>query len=103
MIVIDAGKFYSFRRNANEFSSIFRQSQFGWRTVAHPSGRRKWICPLDCISLGFVLLIIGVAYGAHMAHVPTHWIAVTIIALLGSDYDRQFREPACVTHNRSSG
>lgn len=33
--------------------------------------------------LGFVLFIIGVAYGAHMAHVPTHWIVVTIIALLG--------------------
>lgn len=33
--------------------------------------------------LGFVLLIIGVAYGAHLAHVPTHWIAVAIIALLG--------------------
>ena len=31
----------------------------------------------------FVLLIIGVAYGAHMAHVPTHWIVVGIIALLG--------------------
>jgi hypothetical protein len=33
--------------------------------------------------LGFVLLIIGVSYGAHMAHVPTQWIVVTIIALLG--------------------
>ena len=33
--------------------------------------------------LGFLLFIIGVAYGAHMAHVPTQWIAVAIIALLG--------------------
>jgi urea transporter len=33
--------------------------------------------------LGFLLLIIGVAYGAHLAHVPTHWIAVAIITLLG--------------------
>jgi hypothetical protein len=33
--------------------------------------------------LGFLLLITGVAYGAYMAHIPTHWIAVGIIALLG--------------------
>ena len=33
--------------------------------------------------LGYALLIIGVAYGAHLANVPTHWIAVIVIALLG--------------------
>ena len=33
--------------------------------------------------LGFALLIIGIAYGAHMASVPTHWIVVIVIALLG--------------------
>ena len=33
--------------------------------------------------LGYVLLIIGIAYGAHMANVPTHWIAVIVIAMLG--------------------
>ena len=33
--------------------------------------------------LGYVLLIIGIAYGAHMANVPTHWIAVLVVALLG--------------------
>ena len=26
--------------------------------------------------LGFLLLIISLAYGAHMAHIPTQWIAV---------------------------
>ena len=33
--------------------------------------------------LGFLLLMIGVAYGAYMAHIPTQWIAVALIALLG--------------------
>ena len=33
--------------------------------------------------LGFLLFLIGIAYGAHMAHVPTQWIAVLLIALLG--------------------
>jgi hypothetical protein len=33
--------------------------------------------------LGYVLLIIGIAYGASMANVPTHWIAVIVIAMLG--------------------
>jgi hypothetical protein len=33
--------------------------------------------------LGFALLIIGVAYGAHMANVPTHWIVVAVITLVG--------------------
>lgn len=33
--------------------------------------------------LGFALLITGVAYGAHLASVPSHWIVVVVIALLG--------------------
>jgi hypothetical protein len=33
--------------------------------------------------LGYALLILGIAYGAHMANVPTHWIAVVVIAMLG--------------------
>lgn len=33
--------------------------------------------------LGFALLIIGIAYGAHMAQVPTHWIVVAVITLIG--------------------
>ena len=33
--------------------------------------------------LGFALLIIGVAYGAHMANVPPRWIAVIVITMLG--------------------
>src|SRR5688572_9087781 len=33
--------------------------------------------------LGFSFVIIGIAYGAHMANIPTHWIAVVVIALVG--------------------
>ncbi len=34
-------------------------------------------------SAGFVLVIGGVIYGAHLMHVPTHWIVVGAIVLLG--------------------
>jgi len=34
-------------------------------------------------SIGFVLVIGGLIYGAHLMHVPAHWIAVGVIVLLG--------------------
>jgi hypothetical protein len=34
-------------------------------------------------SAGFVIVIAGLIYGAHLAHVPTHWIVVGAIVLLG--------------------
>jgi prepilin signal peptidase PulO-like enzyme (type II secretory pathway) len=33
--------------------------------------------------LGFVILIFGLAYGAHLAHMPSQWIAVGVIVLVG--------------------
>lgn len=33
--------------------------------------------------IGFVLVITGLIYGAHLIHVPTHWIVVGAIILLG--------------------
>jgi hypothetical protein len=33
--------------------------------------------------LGYILFVIGVAYGAHLAHVPQNWIGVIVIALVG--------------------
>jgi hypothetical protein len=33
--------------------------------------------------LGFVILICGLAYGAHLAHMPSQWIAVGVIVLVG--------------------
>ena len=34
-------------------------------------------------SIGFVLVIAGLIYGAHFIHVPAQWIAVGAIVLLG--------------------
>lgn len=33
--------------------------------------------------VGFLILIAGLAYGAHLAGVPAAWIAVGVICLLG--------------------
>ena len=33
---------------------------------------------------GFIVLIIGLAIGAHMAHVPPKWIAVGVVCLAGN-------------------
>jgi hypothetical protein len=32
---------------------------------------------------GYALVIAGLIYGAHLLHVPAHWIAVGAIVLLG--------------------
>ena len=34
-------------------------------------------------SIGFAIVIGGLIYGASLMHVPTHWIAVGAIVLLG--------------------
>jgi len=36
---------------------------------------------IHCV--GFVLVIGGLIYGAHLMHVPAHWIVVGAIVLLG--------------------
>jgi hypothetical protein len=33
--------------------------------------------------IGFIILIAGLAYAAHLAHVPTVWIAAGVIVLAG--------------------
>lgn len=33
--------------------------------------------------VGFIVVIGGLIYGAHLAHVPAHWIAVGAIVLAG--------------------
>jgi hypothetical protein len=33
--------------------------------------------------VGFIILIIGLAIGAHLMHVPSRWIGVGVIVLLG--------------------
>ena len=34
-------------------------------------------------AIGFAIMIGGLIYGAHLAHMPTHWIVVGAIILLG--------------------
>jgi len=34
-------------------------------------------------AMGFAIMVGGLIYGAHLVHVPTHWIAVGAIVLLG--------------------
>ena len=34
-------------------------------------------------AIGFALVIVGLAYAAHLLHLPTHWIAAGVIVLLG--------------------
>jgi hypothetical protein len=34
-------------------------------------------------TIGFVVMIAGLIYGAHLLHVPTQWIVVGTIVLLG--------------------
>jgi hypothetical protein len=33
--------------------------------------------------VGFIVVIIGLAYGAHLAHVPNQWIGVGVVVLAG--------------------
>jgi hypothetical protein len=34
-------------------------------------------------AIGFAILIAGLVYGAHLMHIPTHWIVTGAIVLLG--------------------
>lgn len=34
--------------------------------------------------VGTIVLIIGVGYVCHLAHLPQHWIAAIVIVLLGA-------------------
>ncbi len=34
-------------------------------------------------ALGFAIMLSGLIYGAHLIHMPAHWIAVGAIVLLG--------------------
>jgi hypothetical protein len=34
-------------------------------------------------AIGFAIMIGGLMYGAHLMHVPMHWIAVGAVVLLG--------------------
>jgi hypothetical protein len=33
--------------------------------------------------VGFIVLIVGLAYGAHLMHIPPRWIGVGVLVLIG--------------------
>ena len=33
--------------------------------------------------VGYLIVVLGLAYGAHLAHMPNQWIAVLVIVLVG--------------------
>jgi hypothetical protein len=33
--------------------------------------------------VGFIVLIVGLAYGAHLMHIPPQWIGVGVLVLIG--------------------
>jgi hypothetical protein len=34
-------------------------------------------------AIGFAIMLAGLIYGAHLVHIPTHWIVMGAIVLLG--------------------
>jgi hypothetical protein len=44
--------------------------------------------------VGFIVLIVGLAWGAHLAHVPQQWIGVGVVVLVGAAI------VSAVTHTR---
>ena len=55
-------------------------------------------------AIGFVIMLIGVVYGAYLMHIPTHWIAVGAIVLLGVGIlYRELRPPVSATLRNNLG
>lgn len=52
------------------------------QSPAHPI---YWKKPMSfaIYLLGYVIVIIGLAYGATLMHIPSQWIAVLVIVLVG--------------------
>lgn len=46
----------------------------------HP---RAGVSSLAIYLIGFVVLVVGLAYGASLAGVPTQWIAAGVLVLIG--------------------
>ena len=57
------------------------QSSSRAQTVTAKVNRRYMSFGLYAI--GFAIMIGGLIYGAHLVHMPTHWIVVGAIVLLG--------------------
>ena len=61
---------------------------YGWNPSCHVGFNaerpRKEVCMSFALYIvGFLVLIIGLAWGAHLAHVPQQWIGVGVVVLVG--------------------
>jgi hypothetical protein len=54
-----------------------------FRPRLNQKGQKGSTMSFGLYALGFVIVIGGLIYGAHLMHVPAHWIAVGAIVLLG--------------------
>jgi hypothetical protein len=60
-----------------------------WRANLKSVGERKkkpekeFAMSFGLYAIGFAIMICGLIYGAHLMHMPAHWIAVCAIVLLG--------------------
>lgn len=58
-----------------------KQSDFLLRTATADSKGNQM--SFGIYSIGFAIVIGGLIYGAYLLHVPTHWIAVGAVVLVG--------------------
>lgn len=53
----------------------------------HPADRsrdqRGVVMSFGMYLAGFVIVVLGLGYGAYLAHMPSQWIAVMVIVLVG--------------------
>ena len=54
-----------------------------WSKDAAAVAARGETMSFGLYAIGFLIFIGGLAYGAHLLHVPQHWIVVGAIVLLG--------------------
>jgi hypothetical protein len=53
----------------------------GWARKAHRAKRRNMSFALYI--LGFIVLVVGLAVGAHLMHIPLQWIGVGVLVMIG--------------------
>jgi len=55
---------------------------FGEPIASYPEGRRYQMS-FGIYLVGYIILIIGLAMGAHLMHMPPRWIGVGVVILVG--------------------
>jgi hypothetical protein len=66
------------------FSADFWASVSRPRATDEPGPPKGNNMSFGLYAIGFVILTIGLIYGAYLLHVPRHWIVVGAIVLIGA-------------------